>query len=106
MLLRVEVNRPLAEVILEGQPKAVRIASGQDRGTGRRTDRERRVAIGAAHALHGELVHIWRLDVPSTVAAHVTVAEVVGKNEDDVGGSSMKHSRRQEQQDGAEEESC
>src|SRR5262249_37436248 len=47
------------------------------------------VAAGEAHPLPGQAVNVWRLVVFAAVTGHVGVAEVVGKNEDDIRGTRL-----------------
>ena len=43
------------------------------------------VAIGTANAFFRQLIHDWRLDVRASVASHVTITQVIGQNQKDVG---------------------
>ena len=62
------------------------VASGQERVTRRRADSRGSVPVGEAHPLGGEPVEVRRRDLGvRVVAAHVTIAEVVGEDDDDVG---------------------
>lgn len=62
------------------------IAPRQQRVTRRRTHPARSMGIGEAHALRGQLVNVRRRNFAAlrVVAMHVTIAEVVGQDDEDV----------------------
>jgi hypothetical protein len=43
------------------------------------------MGIGASHPFARKPVDVWRLDLRRAVAAQVTIPEVVGQDDDDVG---------------------
>ncbi len=55
---------------------------------GRGTDGRGRVSIGKAASFRSEPVDIWGPNLGSAIAAGITIADVVGKNDDDVGGGA------------------
>src|SRR4029077_10868211 len=65
---------------------AMRGAASQDRRPRRRADCAGRVAQRQSNTLLGERVQVRSLYDGVAVAAEVAVAEVVGEEEDDVGG--------------------
>ena len=44
------------------------------------------MGVGQSHAISGQRIEMWRVDLTAVAAVtlHVTDAEVIGKNEDDV----------------------
>ncbi len=66
------------------------VAAGHEDGARRRADRRARVEVGEAEALGREAVDARRADELLAVGAHVSVAEVVGDDEDDVGARGRR----------------
>ena len=60
------------------------VATGEQRGAGRRAKWRGDVAVGKAHAGGGERVDVGRGDAFAPVATEFAVAEIVGDDEDDV----------------------
>src|SRR5580700_6931664 len=70
--------------LLEPQPQSILVAAGDQRETRGGADGGIGVALKEAHSSRGDAVNIWRGEVAASVTGHVGIAEVVGKNKDDV----------------------
>lgn len=91
-----------AELVV-AHPAANRVAPGEQRGSAGRADFGGGVKLGEAHPLGSHAVEVRRADVRVAVATEVPVAEVVGKDDDDVrtsgvGGGGGKHRGQQREQ--------
>src|SRR6202048_2793758 len=77
----IRVARPW---LLEPQPQPILVAAGDQRETRSGAEGRIGVALKEAHSSRGDAVNIWRGEVAASVTGHVGIAEVVGKNKDDV----------------------
>ena len=74
--------------------------AGEEHATGGRTDRTAGVELGEAHPPGGKPINVGRFDLRLTVTAEVGVAQVIGEQQDDVGGrhSALGKTHDQEHQ--------
>jgi hypothetical protein len=70
--------------LLEADRETILIASGSQGRACRRADRGVGVALREFQPLDCQAVYVWRRVVVLTVAAHISVAEVIRHDEDDV----------------------
>src|SRR5882724_3215521 len=70
--------------LLEPQPEPILVAAGDQRETRGGADGGIGVALKEAHSSRGDAINIWRGEVAASVTGHVGIAEVVGKDKDDV----------------------
>src|SRR3984893_9884558 len=68
----------------EGQVEPILVAAGDQCETRGGADGGIGVTLKEAHSSRGDAVNIWRGKVAASVTGHVGIAEVVGKNKDDV----------------------
>ena len=66
-----------------GHTDAMRVAAGQERGAGGRAHRRGGAVVRELHALLGEAVEVWRVDLRA-VMTEVSPAEIVGEDHDEV----------------------
>ena len=66
-------------------PMAVRVEAAEEAGAARGAQRGGAEGVGEAHALGGEPVDVRRLQKRMAGEAHAVPAQIVGKDEDDVG---------------------
>src|SRR5260370_14852056 len=70
--------------LLEPQPQPILVAASDQRKTRRGADGRIGVTLKEAHPSRGDAVNIGRGKVAASVTGEVGIAEVVGKNKDDV----------------------
>ncbi len=70
-----------------------RIAAGEQAVARGRTDRGGAVGVGESAARGGETVHVRGFDLGRAVAAEIAVAEVIGQDQDNVGGGVRRRWR-------------
>src|SRR5215831_8886007 len=70
--------------LLEPQPQPVLVTAGDQRETRGGADGGIGVTLKEAHSSRGDAVNIWCGEVAASVTGDVGIAEVVGKNKDDV----------------------
>lgn len=85
---------PVQYAPLQGRPP--RIAPREKRVTRGRADARRRVCVGKTHPLGRQLIQVWRRDLRiGVIAAQITIAEIIGKDDDEVGvtgcGCGLRH---------------
>ena len=97
----IEIGRVVWDIVARGCVTAVQ--PRHQRAARRCANRTARVGLGEAQPLRRQLVDVRRGDVFSAVAAEVTVAEIIGQDEDDVGLVGAKSNRRREKEGGEEE---
>ena len=68
----------------EDTPEAMLILPGQQGGSRRRTHRAVGVEVRKPHALRGHCIEVGRLISLVAIAADVTIAKVIGHNQDEV----------------------
>ena len=73
---------------LMGQAMANCVAAGEQAGPRGRADIGRSVEVRQSHPLGGHFVEAGGLDDPAAIAAQIPVAEVIGKDHDEIWGAA------------------
>ncbi len=84
MLGREADLRAANQRLLEPQPQSILVAAGDQRETRGGADGGIGVALKEAHPSRGDAVNIGRGKIAASVTGDVGIAEVVGKDKDDV----------------------
>src|ERR1700720_2945944 len=84
MLGREADLRVAKQRLLEAQVEPILVAAGDQCETRGGADGGIGVTLKEAHSSRGDAVNIWRGELAASVTGHVGIAEVVGKNKDDV----------------------
>ncbi len=74
-----------AQRLFQTDRQPVLVTPGDQRHARRGANRGIGIRLAEAHALGRNAIDIGRAEIPTTVARHVRIAEIVGENEQDVG---------------------
>jgi len=71
--------------LLQAKPQPILVTASDQRRARGRTDGGIRVSLQKTHSLRGDAVDIRSTKIWPPIAGHIGVAEIVSKDEDDVG---------------------